>query len=107
MSTLPSLALANVWMIVAAEPPCRAIESLFERLWNAVGPVIDQIKDTLEVAYKTVSKQVDLPPLDEITKMIDTWYDRCEAVNFFVAIFLMLSASSDIDEKGMVVPGEL
>ena len=77
------------------------IQKLINRLWNAVGPAITQVSDWVRSAFDRLP---DKDSLDwaGIAEAIDTWYQRCGTINFFIAIMLLLTGSSIVNDRGNI-----
>jgi hypothetical protein len=79
------------------------ITKVFDRLWNAVGPAADQVKDMIDAMYDANPGAADWPDALEVAQWIDKWYDRASTINFFVGILVLLSAQGEVDSDGNVV----
>ncbi|GAA6142504.1 hypothetical protein [Hydrogenophaga sp. 5NK40-0174] len=81
----------------------KLVQTVIQKVWNAVGAVKDQVSDALRLAF---GSKVDAPDGDDVRwllELVDVWYQRCSTLNFFIAVILLITGGSTVDQKGQVV----
>ncbi len=79
------------------------VQKVIQKVWNAVGAVKDQVNDALRLAF---GAKVDAPDGDDVRwllELVDVWYQRCSTLNFLIAIVLLITGGSTVDQKGQIV----
>lgn len=90
--------------IIKKIPPrlVKVVDRLLEQLWQVVGPALNQVKEWMVLAHKSLKGQKELPDLKALSEMVDNWYSRCSTLNFLIAIVLLFTGQSEVNSKGQI-----
>lgn len=78
------------------------ITGVFERLWNAIGPAVEQVKAWVRLVYEVLPAEGKIRDVNTLLTAIDRWSESCSSLNAFIGIILLLSGEGSIDKAGNV-----
>jgi hypothetical protein len=85
------------------------LTELFEKLWNWVGNIVEQIKSVLRLVNDSLPAAKKLSPdrIDEYAEALDKWYDRVQLINLLVAIgLLVFGTDTKVNSEGKLALNE-